>query len=289
VREGPRSVAARDLQRAGVAVRRFGRGLVSDVAPGALPLFIIGAQRSGTEVLVEALRKSPLVKVYNEHQNSVAFRAFSLRSDDVVRNLVVKSRCRCVAFKALNDSHRIVHLLEHLGTPAHGRAIWIYRSVEARVRSAVARFGDDELRILRRIADGSLIGWERYLSEKKVELVHSFDYDDMTPESAAALYWYLRNSLFFELDLGQREDVLLASYEAIVAEPAHALKDICAFLGVPCSARLHDHIAPRPMPIERPLEIDGQLGRLCAELYERLEAERRARGLLPSVADLGGS
>jgi hypothetical protein len=281
MREGPRSVVADDLQRAGVALRRFGRSLGSDVRPGARPVFIVGAHRSGTGMLVHALRKSPSIKVYNEHKNSAAFRDASLRSDDVVRNLVMKSRCRCVAFKSLHDSHRIVHLLEDLGTPTPGRAIWIYRSVEGRVRSILARFGDANLRTLRGIADGTLIGWQRdYLSEEKLELVRSFDYDHMTPESASALGWYLRNSLVFELDLSQREDVLLVSYEAIVAEPARGIQEICTFLDVPYSPRLHDHIAPRPMPTEQPLEIDGQVWRLCAELYERLEAARRTRGLL---------
>jgi len=168
---------------------------------------------------------------------------------------------------------------------AAGRAIWIYRSVEGRARSILARFGDVDLQILRRIAEGTFIGWQRdCLSEEKLELIRSFDYDRMTPESAAALGWYLRNSFVFELDLGQREDVLLVSYETTVAEPARAIQEICAFLDVPYSARLHDHIAPRPMPMEQPLEIDARLGRLCAGLYERLESEQRARGPLPRVA-----
>lgn len=276
IREGPRSVGARDLRRAEITIRRFGWTLTRG-ARIARPVFIVGLQRSGTEMIVQTLRNSPLIKVYNEHKNSAAFRDYALRSDDTLINLMSKSRCQWVAFKALNDTHRIVHLLEHIGNSKNGRAIWTYRSVEGRTRSILAKFGDVDLQILRRIAEGTYTGWELdTLSKEKLELIRSFDYDDMTSESAAALGWYLRNSLFFELELDQREDILLASYDAIVAEPAREIQGVCAFLDVPHNAQLHDHIAPRPDPTQQPLEIDVQLARLCEDVYERLEAKRRS-------------
>ena len=54
----------------------------------------------------------------------------------------------------------------------------------------------------------------------------------MTPDSGAALHWYLRNSFFFELDLYQRPDVALVSYERMIDEPARFLEMLCAFVGI---------------------------------------------------------
>ena len=67
----------------------------------------------------------------------------------------------------------------------------------------------------------------------------------MSPESAAALFWYLRNRLYFELGLDRRADVLLVSYGAMVADPAAEMGRICEFLDLPYRAELHAHVDAR--------------------------------------------
>src|SRR5919202_3856242 len=111
----------------------------------------------------------------------------------------------------LCDSHRTPELLDDVGLSPAPLALWAYRSVDGRVRSAVAKFGTDNLRILRDLAAGR--GHERWqaqrLSADSLELIGSFDWATMSPASAAALFWYVRNRLFFELGLDRREDGVL--------------------------------------------------------------------------------
>ena len=52
----------------------------------------------------------------------------------------------------------------------------------------------------------------RVAIEHNLEIIRRFDYDRMTPESAAVLFWFVRNSLYFDLALDRRPDVALASY-----------------------------------------------------------------------------
>ena len=112
-------------------------------------VFLVGVQRSGTNMLVRGLERAPEVAVYNENSRG-AFDRFRLRDADVVADLVRRSRHQVVLFKPLCDSHRVPELLD-LDVQA-AVALWAYRAVDGRVRSALAKFGDANLQALRTIA-----------------------------------------------------------------------------------------------------------------------------------------
>ena len=78
-----------------------------------------------------------------------------------IRALVEGSGQRYVLLKPLCDSHRVPEFLDGLGTPSPGRAIWAFRDVDGRVRSAVEKFGDANRKALRDIASGeTLDSWQ---------------------------------------------------------------------------------------------------------------------------------
>jgi hypothetical protein len=243
-----------------------------DVSPKAMPVFLVGVQRSGTNMLVRGLERAPEFEVHNENDRAT-FDRFRLRADPVIRSVVMRSPHEYVLFKPLCDSHRTAELLEELGTPTPGKAIWAYRSVDGRVRSALAKFGDSNLRALSRIASGVGGGmWQAQgLSEASLELIRGFDYARLAPASAAALFWYVRNSLFFELGLDERPDVILMSYDGMLAQPAATMRRLCAFLGLPFTATLIEHVERRDQPHASSLEIDPVIRKHCDALQERLD------------------
>ena len=260
------------LERVPLALRKLRWRRTHTVAPGAVPVYLVGVQRSGTNMLVRGLERSPEFEVRNENDGD-AFQRFQLRPDPVVRDLVMRSGHRYVLFKPLCDSHRVDEILDRLGTPSPGRAIWAYRDVDGRVRSALAKFGSNNLDVLTEIAAGrGDHRWQaRGMSAENRALVESFDYSTMTPESAAALFWYVRNSLYFERGLDQRDDVTLACYDRFLADPDRNMRALCAFLDFPFDASLAAHIERREAPERRPLEIDPEIRRRCDDLAARLE------------------
>ena len=261
------------------AKRRWRRS--HSVAPNAVPVFVVGVQRSGTNMLVRGLERSPEFEVRNENDRE-AFERFQLRPDPVIRALVERSGHRYVLFKPLIDSHRVPQLLDGLGTPSAGRAIWAYRTVDGRVRSSVAKFGDSNLQALRRVAAGDTSIWQAGgLSTERLELVRSFDLSRMTAESGAALFWWLRNQLYFDLGLDGRADVALAWYEATVAEPEAAIARVCAFLGFPFRPELAAHVDRRSSRARQPLALDGRVRELSDALEERLARAYRAASGAP--------
>jgi hypothetical protein len=248
-----------------------------DVAPRAVPVYVVGVQRSGTSMLMRGLNASPAVEVLSEG-DPVAFDRFRLRPDSEIRSLVKESGQGWIVFKPLCDSHRIGELLDGLGTPSPGRAIWAYREVHGRVRSALAQFGPANLRVLSEIAGGEgLDRWQAQgLSAASSELIRSLDWPAVTPETAAALFWYVRNSMYFELGLDARADTALSSYDHLVSEPAPAMRSLCRFLDLPYERRLIAHIEPRPRSAPRAVDIDPAILERCDELQRRLDAAYEA-------------
>src|SRR5260221_7383879 len=196
--------------RQSIEKRRWRRA--HDIAPNAVPVFLLGVQRSGTNMLVHGLEEAPEFEVRNENDRR-AFVEFRLRPIPVIERLVAGSGHRYVLLKPLCDSHLAVELLDRLGTPSAGRAIWAYRSVDGRVRSAVSKFGSANLEALAAIASGRGDDlWQAGgLSTANRSLIESFDYGSMSAESAAPLFWLVRKSLYLELGLHPRSDVLLRS------------------------------------------------------------------------------
>jgi hypothetical protein len=238
------------------------------------PLFLVGVQRSGTNLLAHGLDELPEFKVYNEG-NRKAFENYRIRALPTIERLVRQSNARFVLFKPLCDTHRTPELLEYFGAPA--RAIWAYRNVDGRVRSAVAKFGDSNLRALRTFAAGEeQRPWNAWqiagLSSESEDFVRSFDFNSLTAESGAALFWYVRNALYFELGLHQRPDTILFNYDEFLADPERVAIGACRFLEIPYRKAMIANIDPRRPSQRPPLAIDSRIRERCTALKMRLDA-----------------
>lgn len=260
------------LARVDLAVRRRRWQHGHPIPPGtATPVFLVGLQRSGTNMLARSLAASLEFEIHNENDRR-AFERFRLRPHEVVKSIVEASTSRYALFKPLCDSHRTAGLLDGLGTASPGRAIWMCRGVDGRLRSAVAKFGDVNRVVLSQIAAGNASDtWQAQgISPDNMSFLRQFDYDKMTAESAAGLFWYIRHSLFFDLGLRDRSDVTLVSWDRLVGEPERYMKSLCQFLDLPYQASLIAEIAPRGDMAGRRVEIDPAIRARCDELDERL-------------------
>jgi Sulfotransferase domain len=277
------------MRRASTAVARWHSRQAHPGRPGAATaVLIVGLQRSGTNLLVRGLERDPRFQVYNENHRT-AFSRFQLRPDPVIRQLVERSRQPYVLFKPLCDSHRTADLLDGLGLDPAPRAIWAYRSVDGRARSAVAKFGDTNLRMLRELAAGG--GQDRWeaqrLSPDSLQLIASIDWAARSPHDAAAMFWYVRNRLYFELGLAERPDVLLVSYDAMLADPRAEMGRICRFLDLPFDGRLVAHVEGRRGGGDARLDLDPRIQERCDELAAQLDAARRTVPTRPVGGEVG--
>lgn len=254
-------------------------------APGsAVPVYVVGLQRSGTNMLMRGLDEAPETEVRNENDGAL-FTRFRIRSTDLLRDVVLRSRQQVVFVKPICDSHLVDTFLDLPGLPP-GRALWVYRDVDARARSEVSKFGPANLWALRDIAAG--LGDQRWQGERlpsaSVELVRSFDLEAMSEHTAAALFWVVRNRLYFDLGLDRRADVALVSYDEFAADPPGQMRRLCAFVGLPYRPELDEHVDRRVSHGSGPLDLDPRVRALAQETAARLDDARRHQGTAASSA-----
>ncbi len=263
------------FERAPVAARKALWRATRGVEAGmSTPVFLVGVQRSGTNMVVRGLERSPDVAVHNENDRKV-FRRYELRGLDVVRDVTERSRARYTLFKPLCDSHRTDELLA-LDTTMPPRVIWAYRGMEGRVRSSLSKFRDHNLTVLADVAAGqSLDRWQAQgIRPDTMELIHSFDWERTSPASASALFWYVRNRLVLDLGLTDRSDLVVVSYRDLVRNPREAIEPVLNLLDLRFTDDLISHIDARESSSVRatPLDIDPRIRAVCADLEDRLDA-----------------
>ncbi len=262
------------MARAAGAYQRRRWRAASGREPGqARPVFVVGVQRSGTNMVVRGFEASPAFEVHNENSRR-AFERFLLRDDEQIRRLVVESRHEFVMLKPLCDSHRIGSLVDGLGTPLPGRIIWVYRAPDNRVRSAVTKFGDANRRALQAVAAGAETHqWQgARLSEASREFLERVDWSSANAATGAAAFWCIRNAHYFDQGLHERDDVTLVSYEQLAREPEPHMRALCQFLGLAYSPGLISHIDQRASVVKAVPDIDPVVRRQCEELEARLGA-----------------
>jgi hypothetical protein len=239
----------------------------------AMAVFVTGVPRSGTNMVVRGLAISPEFDVHNEGDRS-AFHRYRLRPDPVIHDLVMSSRHRYVLFKPLLDCHRIGVLLDQVGPARTAKALWAYRDVDGRVRSALAKFGPAAMNALRDIAEGNgaYLWQSQGLSEQSLDLIRSVDWDRAEPADGAALLWFVKNRMFFELGLEGRPDVLPVSYNVFVREPEATMRVLCRFLDITWDPRYCSHVDARATRRRDPVLLDPRIRERCDTLTGQLDA-----------------
>jgi hypothetical protein len=271
----------RKLPRVWKFARRWAATLTASERVTARPVFVLGAQRSGTRLPLHVLDQCPDIITYSEGSDPF-FNGVLLRDMSTIVRSLRRLPFPIVVLKPICESHRGAELLDAF---PGSRAVWIYRDFKDTVNSAVAKWQTGR-RNLQRLAtgDGSAASWRAGgLSEQKLQLARRLYDADMSLHAAEAVMWYLRTSLFFDVGLDRRADVLLVKYDDLVTEPAAGFARLFAFLGSPfhseyLSGVYDSSMRSKPFP-PIPLEITG----LCEMLTERLDAHaRQTRELQPS-------
>ena len=255
--------------------RRVIQRLTENNAPNALPVLIVGAQRSGTTIFGRCLERSPEVEYYPE-RNGTAFHHFRLRELPHIRRLVRTSPFSIVALKPLLDSHRVVEILSTLGK---GKAIWLYRNYQDCTNSAVAQFQEGKLNVIHDFArNREHHGWiGEGLMPQHQALLENMAAQTLNLHEGVALFWYLRNSLFFDQQLDRRVDVLPVAYEQFVIQPMEVMQRVCRFLGCHYVPGMIHEVHARSIGRWEPPAVNQRLHTLCMDMYQRLKENRLTR------------
>jgi hypothetical protein len=237
-------------------------------------VLILGCQRSGTTMMLDLL---------TEDLRSVTFPEQSVLSQPIggrlrlrplpeVRERIERLRVPLVVLKPLVESQNAHQLLDELRASL---AIWMFRRFENVAASDLDYFGIQNGREnLRLLLSNDPPNWRAdFVPERTRSVLTHFYSAEMDPYDAAALFWWARNSLYFELELESRADVRPVPYERLVSDPEKWMQSIYQALDLEYPRRQITKLVTNQSRERRAgIEFSPEVGRLCDELYERLLA-----------------
>lgn len=238
-----------------------------------LPVFVVGCNRSGTNMICDAIGRSPHGWDFKESEFSLAFDAYYLRADWIIKGLIRLMPAPIISFGSILDSQFTDDLLsEYEGA----KAIWIYRRYQDVANScARMKWGYHLKNLVRWVSRGELekLGSRgKRISADTVHLFGRLFREDLSTEDCACLYWYMRNQLYFDLNLHRDPRVMIVQYEDTVLNKENVLRRIFGFLGFPYDPAIIDGIFASSVGKHPWPGTDLAIREVCDDLQSQLDA-----------------
>ncbi len=195
----------------------------------------------------------------------------------MVKDAIAMHRVPLVVLKPLVESQNALTLLEHL---PKSRILWMYRHYKDVAASNLRAFGiRNGINDLRPIVQNQANNWrsENTSEETRATLKRYFR-EDMQPLDAAALFWYARNRLFFEMNLDKHPKAMLCQYESLGKDPSSMMRQIYRFLDSPYPG---DHVTKdvhaQSIGKGHTVTLSADIEALCDTLLEDLNQANLGR------------
>ena len=243
-------------------------------------LFIVGCQRSGTSLMLRIFENDLSTKIYNEFSNLSSIDEHKLRLNPLhlVRKDIQKVRVPFIVLKPLVESQNILKLLEYFDG---SKALWMYRDYKDVASSNLNRFGiANGLNDLRPIVENIKENWRsENVSEDVRKIILSHFSEDMNPYDAAVLFWYARNSLYFELGLDQHSDVLICQYENLVKSPDCVVKNIYRNINRKYTSTKNNKVHSKSVNKGHDIKLSPEIDQLAEGLLDKLNKTYQTKKL----------
>jgi len=241
-----------------------------------ITFFVVGCQRSGTNMLARIFERDMDTVIYHEHHSKVVYlddrRFLRLKPLDEVKRVIDQQRAPVAILKPLVETQNTLKLLDYF---EDANAMWLYRHYKDVAASNLKNFGiDNGINNLRPIVNNDAENWRsEHISPQVRAIVLEHFSETMKPHDAAALFWFVRNSLFFELNLDENPRILMCRYEDLVTDPADNIKKIYHFMGRDFPGRkILAEVKTTSVGKGKRVDLSPQIEQLCQELLEKIDA-----------------
>ena len=236
-------------------------------------LFVLGCQRSGTTMLLNSLKRDNNARIYGEFSElSNCDKGYGIRLNPlpVVEGQISNDKEKLIVLKPLVESQNVLDLLEYF---KDSKTIWMYRHYKDVALSNLNKWGiNNGIKDITPIYNNEPGNWrsENLPNAIRKTIVENYS-QDMNPYDAAALFWYVRNSLYFELKLDKNNNVLLCNYDSLVENPKNVFRLIYKFLSNKYPGdKLIRKISIKSIGKGNKVTISPNIGVICNNLYKKL-------------------
>ncbi len=246
-------------------------------------IWVIACNQAGKTTLLSALNRYPQCTLYRENSPH-AYQQYRILPDHTIKRLIELTDDERVVFELAND---LQYTDRYLNLYPDSQALWIFRHYRAVVRDIVGKWGEAQKDMLIGIVTGTVRHPGQHsvaeqLSPQTRVLLERHVSDAMSAEDGAALLWYLRNQMYFQLHLDRDERVMLVKHDDLVADPERCVKGIFDFIQIKYARRYVRNIR-RSSPDLDPLPgLNPEIEALCEDMldcmnsaYSRQRQDRR--------------
>lgn len=246
-------------------------------------IFLMGCQRSGTTFTSNVFNTDNNIKVFDEMKSSITSddKKYHIRLNDhaKLRKSFSKQNSPVLLAKPLVESQ---HAKQYLDAFSNLKIIWIYRNYLDVASSNIHHFGKENgMRNLAPILNDEIDNWRNdNLSDDTRAMIKSFSKKDLSAFEAAALFWYIRNSLFFEQSFQNEDRVLFCSYEDMVQRPYEIFQALYDFIGIERpELPILKGVFKKSVGRGKNLDIRDEINIMCQELQDKIDHCYQKQGL----------
>jgi len=200
-----------------------------------------------------------------------------LNSLELVEKEFSKVKASFIVTKPLVESQNILQLLDYF---PNSKAVWMFRNYRGVALSNTKHFGiHNGIADLEPIVNHEPNNWRSEKVSRHVqEIISKYFSEEMNPHDAAVLFWFARNSLYFDLELYKDPRVLLCSYEHFVLEPEKNVQKVYRHIGrVYPKKNITTAVHSNSRKNGRDIELTPEIEDLAQDLQDKLEAAYRAQ------------
>ena len=254
-----------------VELRKLPNQILANKALKKSGVLMAGYQRSGTNMLMEALDKHPLTTVYHEKDQRL-FDDYELRDNQTLRHYIRRAHGRVTIVKTLLDIHKYEEL-NTIFSDYYKDApliIWPIRDLNDLVNSHVVRWPDERECVDDILGEDKIETWRgQSLTAQSMTKLKSLYHDSLTVADCKAMGWLMRHEIMFNPSF-PRENCLVVIYEDIVTKPVETLAALTKMLGLERNDKMTSHIHKKSIGKNTAPVIDQNIRQACEELRQKI-------------------
>ena len=229
------------------------------------PIYICGTQRSGTNMLANCFDNCRNIEVQHDISHR-AYKAYRLRSDSDIEQIIRKSPGGHIVFKPLLDTVRAPLFLRN---QTNSFVVWIYRNYIDVVLSMKKTFPNSREEI-DEIMAGKCRSWRgEHFTENVIKSVRPLYRSNLRQDEALAISWLARNEFLFASHIDTNKRVIAVNYDQFLIAPEEQFKYLSTKIGFSCDKYATRHVR-KPRAKITSIEISDEIKHACEEMMNKL-------------------
>ncbi|HEC27200.1 MAG TPA: hypothetical protein ENI67_07315 [Gammaproteobacteria bacterium] len=233
----------------------------------SVPVFLTGCGRSGTNFIVGRLNKTWEIRLYNETDQD-AFHDWRLKELDIIDGLIKNSYAPIILFKPINDTYRMIRLLERFD---NAKIIFQFRHYNDVVNSITRGPFGQRKALVKHWIESDFDEFKLYLPTlDAMNTIRELFNDGLNDDSGSALYWLLQNRFLFDQGLQHNPNVILVQYECLVQDSEEVLGKLFKFIDVTYKEEATKGVKLSSINKNQTPDIEPDILTACEELWAKL-------------------